>query len=367
MKVVVATGVYPPEIGGPATYSRLLETGLPLRGIDVDVVPFRLVAKYPKIVRHIVYWYLLLRRARTADVVYAMDPMSVGVPAFFACLVLRKKFLLKIVGDYAWEQARQRFGYGGTVEDFQTASVHPVATLFRITERFIARRAVRIVVPSKYLQRIVVSWGIPDIKIVTIYNGVSVGDVGVKETIRGLLHFDGKLIISVGRLVPWKGFDVLIRVFAKLKKKAKDIKLFIVGSGPDLEVLEALTEKEGVQDSVIFAGAVDHEALLRYIKASDIFVLNTSYEGLSHLVLETLAVGVPVVTTHVGGNPEVITDGVNGYLVKPNDMSALQSRITTLLEKPETYQKIQSAGLLRAAEFTDERVLQETATLLKGI
>lgn len=367
MKVLVATGVYPPEIGGPATYSRLLEGGLPMSGIDVEVVPFRLVSKYPKLIRHVVYWYHLMKRARSSDIIYAMDPMSVGVPAFLAAFVLRKKFLLKVVGDYAWEQARQRFGFQGTVEEFQSASVHPIARVFRVVERFIASRAVRVVVPSQYLSRIVHEWGVSHESITVIYNGVSVGDVGVKETIRGVLHFEGKLIISVGRLVPWKGFDILIKVFAKLKKKTKDIKLFIVGSGPDLESLESLVEKEGVQDSVIFAGAVDHDALLRYIKASDIFVLNTSYEGLSHLVLETLAVGVPVITTHVGGNPEVITDNVNGFLVKPNDMSALQSRMTTLLEKSDVYQRIQSAGLVRAGEFTDERVIQETATLLKGL
>ena len=367
MKVLVATGLYPPEIGGPATYSKLLEDSLPSHGIEVTVLPFRQARRYPKVVRHIVYAYQALRAARGTSLIYAQDPMSVGVPAWLAAFVLRKKFVLKVVGDYAWEQARQRSGYGGTIEEFQDACVPLLAGIMRTIERFVARRAVRVVVPSKYLAGVVTTWGVPKEKIVVIYNGVSIGDVGNREIIRGLLRFKGKLLISVGRLVPWKGFDVLIKVFARLKKKFPELTLFIAGSGPQMESLQKAVSSMQLDDSIIFAGQVDHEALLRYIRAADIFVLNTSYEGFSHLVLETMAVGTPVVTTNIGGNPEAITDGMDGYLVKPGDMSALESRITTLMEKPEQYKKIVAAAKKRVAEFTDERVVSQTAALLKSL
>jgi glycosyltransferase involved in cell wall biosynthesis len=255
------------------------------------------------------------------------------------------------------------------LEDFPlwSWSWNPWLMLIRAFQLIVVRSAQRVVVPSQYMAKIVAGWGVVEKNIVVIYNGVSVGDVGVRNTIRGVLHFEGKLLISVGRLVPWKGFDTLIKVAARLRKKFKDLRLFIVGSGPELERLEALAQSEGIADHVIFAGAVDRDALLRYIKASDVFALNTSYEGLSHLILETLAVGVPVVTTNVGGNPEVITDGVDGYMVNPNDMMALQSRITTLFEKSDVYQRIATAGLARAGEFTDARVIQQTAALLKSL
>lgn len=367
MHVLVATGLYPPEIGGPATYSKLLEGGLPAWGISVTVVPYRRVRKYWKVARHFVYWFLVMREGRSADVLYAQDPMSVGLPTALASLFLWKKFVLKVVGDYAWEQSRQRFGFAGTLEEFQNAQVGVVPQILRILERWVACRASRVVVPSKYLAQIVLQWGVPAEKIVVIYNGVSVGDVGKRDIIRGVLHFEGKLLISVGHLVPWKGFDVLLKTFAKLRKKFPDAKLFIVGSGTDLQRLEGIVHELGIGESVIFAGAVDHEALMRYIRAADVFVLNSSYEGFSHLVLETMAIGVPVVTTNVGGNPEAVTDGVNGFLVKPNDQSALQSRITQLLEKSDLYKKVVQGGKARVAEFTDEKVLTETARLLLAL
>lgn len=369
MKVLVATGLYPPEIGGPATYSALIEAGLPSYGIEAVVVPFRHVRTYPKVVRHLVYFWRLLKILWTSDVqiVLALDPVSVGLPALAAAFVSRKTFVVKVVGDYAWEQATQRFGFSGTLEEFQSARVPLIPRVMRMLERMVARAARRVIVPSKYLAGIVTAWDVSPAQLVVIYNGVEVGDVGTKETIRGMLHFDGQLLISVGRLVKWKGFDTLIRVFARLRKKFKKMKLFIVGSGPDLERLEALARVERVEEHVIFAGSVDRDALLRYLRGADVLALNTSYEGFSHLVLESMAVGTPVVTTNIGGNPEAITDGVDGFLVAPNDMTALESRVSKLLNDAVLYARIADAARVRAARFTDARVIEETAALLKTL
>jgi glycosyltransferase involved in cell wall biosynthesis len=367
MKVLVATGLYPPEIGGPATYSVLLEQGLSTFGVEPIILPFSSVRKYPKIIRHLVYAFKVYRKAFGVSTIIALDPISVGVPAMIAAFFTQRKLVIKVVGDYAWEQATQRFGYAGTIEAFQTAPVSWRAKVLRSLERFVARSARSIIVPSEYLAKIVVGWGVPRERIQVIYNGVSIGDVGTKEIIRGMLHFEGQLLISVGRLAPWKGFDTLIRVFARLRKKFKHLKLFIVGSGPDLARLEKVVEIERVGEHVIFSGAVDHEALMRYIRASDVLALNTSYEGFSHLILETMAVGTPVVTTNIGGNPEAITDGVTGFLVAPNDMMALESRITKLLNDQALSARIVTAAKAKVAQFTDQRVLQETASLLQSL
>lgn len=369
MHILVATGPYPPDIGGPATYSRLLEEAFPKRGITTTVIPFRNVKKYWKVVRHVVYFLLVCKKLWTSevDIVYAMDPASVGLPSRIAAFLFSKTFVLKVVGDYAWEQATQRYGYTGTLEEFQSARVGFTVSLFRIIEHVVARSAERVVVPSKYLAGIVRQWGVAESRIVVIYNGISVGDVGSKEIIRGVLHFEGTLLISVGRLVKWKGFDTVIRLLGRLKKRFKPVKLFIVGSGPDQERLEALAVREGLADDVIFAGSVDRDALMRYIRASDIFILNTTYEGFSHLLIETMAVGTPVVTTNVGGNPEAIDDNVSGFLVQPNDITALESRVARLLNEPQVYDRIRRAALERAATFSDERMLTETEKLLRTL
>src|SRR3989344_3373366 len=106
MRLVIATPLYPPEVGGPATYVQELETGLPSRSIDVTVVKFSDVRRWylPKLVRHYVYYRRVLQEAKNADLVLALDPVSVGLPAMKAARKAGKPFVVKIVGDYAWEQ-----------------------------------------------------------------------------------------------------------------------------------------------------------------------------------------------------------------------------------------------------------------------
>lgn len=368
MRVLIATGLFPPEGGGPATYSKTLLDELPKRGFEVSVLPYREVRKFPKFLRHMAYFFMLVARAFRfkPDSIFAQDPFSVGLPSAVAAWCLRKKFLVKIVGDYAWEQATQRFGYTGTIEQFQSSkNGHPMSILMSAVERWVARRASRIIVPSKYLGRIVALWGIDKKKITVIYNGIETEDVGLKQVIRGLLKFKGKLVISVGRLVPWKGFDALIRVHARLKARFPDLSLLIVGNGPEKERLEELAMKLNVADSVIFAGNIERAAALRYLRAADVFALNTAYEGFSHVLLEAASVGVPIVTTKVGGNPEFIEDGMNGYLINPDDEKAFADRIETLLTSPEIRARLAGNAKKRALQFSVPRMVDETASALR--
>jgi glycosyltransferase involved in cell wall biosynthesis len=116
MKLVIATPLYPPESGGPATYAKLLtehlsadESGAHERDF-VALVKFSDVRHLPKIIRHSAYFFKVLKAGRSADVILALDPVSTGFPAALAAGMLRKPFVVKIVGDFAWEQGRQRFG-----------------------------------------------------------------------------------------------------------------------------------------------------------------------------------------------------------------------------------------------------------------
>lgn len=367
MNVLVATGIYPPEGGGPATYSKALHDFLPQKGIAVTVLPFRVVRRYPKVVRHIAYFFLCLIKGRKVDVVYAQDPLSVGLPAALASMVLRKPFVLKVVGDYAWEQATARFSYTGRLESFQDEEHGFMVSWMRSLERFVARRARVVVVPSKYLAGIVGKWGVDKKKIRVIYNGIRAEEVGLKQVIRGLLRFKGKLMVSPGRLVPWKGFGSLIKVHANLLKRHPDLKLLIIGSGPEEEKLAALVEKLKLTDSVVFTGNVENAVMLRYIRAADVFALNTKYEGFSHLLLEAATIGTPIVTTDIGGNPELVEDGVSGYLVKPDDRKVFEDRIHALLSSPELRARLSGNAKRKAQRFSVERMIDETEAVLRSV
>ena len=370
MKILIATGIYPPAMGGPATYSKLLHDELPRRGFDVSICNFGDVLKFPKIVRHILYFFWLLSASGDVDVVYAQDPVSVGFPAYLASQVRGKKFILKIVGDYAWEQSTQRFGVTDRLDDFSKTSAKyswRVKFLKKI-QKYVADGAEEIVTPSNYLKQIISNWGVNSKKITVIYNGFDFKGLSVaKSVLRHKLSLTGTVIISAGRLVPWKGFSALIDAIAEVKKEIPDAILLIAGDGPLRSELEKKVKDTGLSESIIFLGKVQQALLFEYVKAADIFVLNTDYEGLSHQLLETMALGTPIITTPVGGNAEVIDDQKTGIFVGYNDTTAIAEGILRLVRNPSFAEEITQNAKAKVKEFSDERMLDGLAAFLKQI
>jgi glycosyltransferase involved in cell wall biosynthesis len=364
MKILIATGIYPPDIGGPATYSKLLFEEFPKHDIDVQVISFGQVRYLPKIIRHLAYFLKVLKSCKSADVIYAQDPVSVGLPAVLAAKLLRKKFILKVVGDYAWEQYQQEEGvHFVTPEEFQNGKYSVVTQTRKWIERTVARKADNIVVPSNYLKKIVTMWGVKESKIKVIYNAFTPkAEMELKTQLREEFGFEGDIIFSAGRLVPWKGFELLIDIM----KDLPDVKLFIVGDGPEKQKLNKKIEDLHLGSRVKLIGRLEQDELLKRIKAADLFVLNTGYEGLSHQLLEVMSVGTPIITTNVGGNPEVIESGKEGVLVDYNDKNALKSAIKDILKngKGEEYAK---EAVKKLSLFEKERMIEETINVLKNV
>lgn len=364
MKITIATGIYPPDIGGPATYSKILFDELPKRDIPVEVVSFGEVRNLPKGVSHISYFFKLLRRVKNSDLIFAQDPVSVGLPAFLVATFLRKKFILKVVGDYAWEQGTSRYKVTTLLDDFSKEHRgYPFFVRFlKVIEAVVARGADRIIVPSKYLKKIVSNWGVQKEKIFVVYNSFDDKDQIFEEPTP--LPSDEKIIVSAGRLVPWKGFITLIALIPRLIKHFPRLKLIIAGRGPDKTILENAIRRVGLESNIFLAGGLSKEKLFKYIKSADVFVLNTSYEGFSHQLLEVLALGTPIVTTTAGGNPEIIKTEVNGILVEPDDRDALQKAIERILVDEDLAKKFSANGKETVSFFTTKRMIKETIKIL---
>lgn len=368
MHILIATGIYPPSVGGPATYSKLLHDELPKRGTTVEVVSFDAVRGLPIGVRHVLYFCKLLLASFGKDAIYAQDPVSVGYPAMWVARLVRKPLVLKIVGDYAWEQGVQRFDVTDVLDVFVQDKVmyHDRVMQLKRIQKKVAEHATRIIVPSQYLKHIVTQWGIAEEKITVVYNACELvdADIVLYRKARVELDVHAPTIVTAGRLVPWKGFATLITLMPALLQKFPKLKLMIVGSGPDRDRLEQLIQKEKLYNHVVLCGALPQEELFLHISAADVFVLNTGYEGFSHQLLEVLAIGTPIVTTLVGGNPEVITDGVNGLLVPYDDQMALQHAIETVLADDALGNRFRDAGKHVVSVYTKDRLLQETLVVL---
>jgi len=354
MKLAIATPLYPPESGGPATYAKLLAAELPKRGWKVEVVKFSGVRHLPKAVRHIAYGWRVFRAARRADAVLALDPVSTGFPAHAAAAAAGKPFYVKVVGDYAWEQGRQRFGIEDSLDAFaaQQDVPLPVKTL-RFAQQHVARSARKVIVPSQYWRRLLRSWNVADEKIAVIHNAAPEVSEEYPRPI------EDTYIVSISRLVPWKGFAGVIRAMRKAEGK-----LVIVGDGPEREKLEALARDQGLDSRVIFTGALPPEKTLAYLKHAEMFVLNTSYEGFSHLILEAFALGTVVLTTSAGGNAEQVTDGETGILFPAGDSDAIAAAIEHARD-PMLRARLAANAKEKLEAFSVDRMIRAVIDTLK--
>jgi len=364
-KILIATGIYPPDIGGPATYSKLLSDELPKRGFEVSVLSFGSVRHLPKLVRHLVYFWRLYRLAPKFDLIYAQDPISVGLPVSWASRLSGRPYFLKIVGDYAWEQGRQRFGVTDSLDQFvHTRNYFWPVRILKSIETQVACRAAKIIVPSNYLKKIIEAWGVPSEKITVIYNAFDIPPEIDQTTVKGKLEVPGKLLLSIGRLVPWKGFSLLVEILPALLARYPDLQLVIIGSGPDLSRLEALAKERGVSKQVRFTGQLSRAELFHWLRLAKIFLLNTSYEGFSHQLLEVMAVGTPIITTPVGGNPELIENGKTGLLVECDNHINWLKAVETLLDKPSLGLELANNGKKMINQFQTEVMLEKLVKIL---
>lgn len=366
-KILIATGIYPPSIGGPATYSKILFEELPKHGIEAEVLSFDEVRHLPKIFRHLAYFFKIVLRSRGCDIIFAQDPVSVGLPAVLAAKIFGKRFFLKVVGDYAWEQGVQRYGVTELLDDFIKTPLRtyplPVRVM-RAVEYFVARHAMCVIVPSEYLKKVVLSWGV-NIDNISVINNAFESSSVLREEEKPKTQFNGKTIVSASRLVPWKGFSVLVEVMAELNKKFPDLKLYIIGDGPEYEHIKRSIRELGLENHAYLVGRVSQSTLFDYIRQASVFVLNTGYEGFSHQLLEVLAIGTPLVTTNVGGNPEIVKDGQNGLLVEYNDKKGLSLAIERMLRDNDFALKCVTAGKEMAKQFTKDRMIEELIKIIK--
>ena len=373
MRICIPTGIFPPDIGGPATYVPAIGAALAERGHQVSVVTLsdvesagdgryrfpvhRIRRAQPRWRRMPLTARAIAHRARRADLVYAN---GLFIESAWAAWVTRKPLVIKIVGDWAWERAVGKGWLMDTIEQFQRRRYGPRVEALKALRALVTDRADLVLTPSRYLRHIVAGWGIDADRLHVIYNA---GQPLPAPEPAPLPPFEGSTVVTVGRLVPWKGVDRLLRVVAGLPQ----VRLLIVGDGPERESLESLASGLDLGRRVIFTGQVSKEQVPGYLCAADVFVLNSTYEGLPHIVLEAMQAGVPVVATDVGGTGELVQHGANGLLIRPGDDAGLRAALEQISTCPEKRVGLVEGGhRTLAADFSFDKMVLHTEALLTG-
>ena len=220
--------------------------------------------------------------------------------------------------------------------------------LVAIQIKYALKKTIRVFAVCNELKEVVTGLGIPEEKTVVIPNGVDVGKFRHVEKLRARSELgipaDKKIIVSVGGLVERKGFHRVLSVLPQVKQAIPDIMYVMVG-GASVEgnyepVLMRMVKELSLRDYVMFAGQQLHDNLYKWFSASDIFCLATSNEGWANVFLEAMACGLPVVTTRVGGNEEVVSSDDYGMLFELEDKDGMAYAIIKSVQKEWNREKI---------------------------
>jgi len=367
MRVLITSPIFPPDLGGPSVYVPSFGRFLVERGHEVKVIafcsdpaptgyPFEVesIARGPLPLRYLKAFWRVLRQAKGYDVVYVQEHLAYlhilaaklrGVPS-----------VIRIMVDGSWEISHRK-GWCGEddIVAFQGRRYGWKVSMIQRLQRTWWGWTKQIITCSDFLRGILVdTYGVDSEKVQTIFNAYHGPDpTSVKESkgeareVLGLRE-DRRYLLTVCRLMIWKQVDRVIRSLSEL---SEEVELLICGDGPELDSWRGLARSLGVEDRVHFRGNVPHELVPLYIRAADIFVLYSRYEGLSHTLIEVQTLGTAAVASAVCGNPEVISEGETGRLVSVDDTEELTSALSGLLGSPEERARLEVAGVAAAGRF----------------
>jgi len=381
MRILITSDIFPPDVGGPATYVPRIASELVKLGHQVTVVTYTVAPQsddrdqYPFSVVRVSaappQWRRFPRTlqtvwkcAREADVIYANGLVT---ETALVNTILRRPVVAKVVGDLAWERCRDKGWISDDIDSFQTGRYPWKVELMRWRRNWSYQRMDSIIVPSEYLKRMLTEhWGLPEKRVQVIYNSfegtaaaeryssqdreVTIAEIGLAARY---------LLITVCRLTGWKGVDGLIRALPEL---GSEVGLVIVGDGPLYGELTALAAQLGVVGRVRFLGTVPRDRVAPLLRACDLFVLNSTYEGLPHVVLEAASAGLPVIATDAGGTGEVVRDLANAQLIPVGKPALLVEAIHTWIARlPVLPASIPERFALHNMVEATEAVLSQTA------
>jgi len=320
MKIILATPIYPPEIGGPATYSQKLKEGLEKKGHEITIVSYRGLMAYPQPLRIFLYFLRLLKNAKGCDLIYSFNLISCGLPACCVSKIARKQFFMRIGGDFLWERAVESGRTQKPLREYYQQKKTQKEKFWIWLAKKIFNKTSKVIFTSRFQQNIYLEvFGIKKEKTTIIQNPFpETGGMASR------LSSGNYQLLFAGRLLKLKNLDLLIRAFRKvLLRTDKNVTLKIIGDGPERKNLKG-------GERIIFSPAVSHQDLLEEIRKSYLCVLPSLTEITPNFALECLKLQKPILLTKETEYFEVLKNDL--IFIDPQNEADLEEKIIYLLD-----------------------------------
>lgn len=372
MKVLVASGIWPPDVGGPASHAPQIAQFLIERGHDVSAVvsaacalpdqgfPVRVTRRdRPLSLRIPAGAAALVGAVRKVDVVYATGMYHrVAV----ACRLARVPFVLKLVNDPAYERSRNWGRTVSTLEEFQYGGARDAIIRGLCVGRDHAvGSADALITPSEYLARIVRGWGLPPPVTVISNPAVVAASSHSRTELRRALGMNGPTAVFAGRLVQQKNLHLAIEAM----RDVRGLQLMIIGEGPERAALKEAIVVAGVRDRVSLLPPVSQRQAGDWMRAADVTLLPSDWENFPHAAVESLAQGTPVIATAVGGVPEIVEHDRTGWLLQAGDGEALQRALLRVAQDEEAHRRLRAGASTVSNRYQPERLFALAEEVLR--
>ncbi len=328
--MLILSGIFPPDVGGPAKFANVFSQWLSAKEWNVKVISLSdsghgrkllravevsLVSrKIGLIKRYILVIKQIYRSSKTFELILAN---GLFIELWITSKIFGISYSVKVPGDIVWERAKNQSVTSLGVDEFQNESLNWKYRFFREIYSRSLRNATHVIVPSQHLFDLCELWGVPKSRIHLVHNSVFVDEF---KDLTLNKDFD---LLTVARLVKWKGIDEIIKVCGENK-----LSLLVVGDGPEMQNLNKVAKLN--KASVSFAGDVAQENLPSYYSRCRAFVLNSNFEASSYSLLEAMACSLPVIASRKTGSSEVVRDSVDGFLI--DEYFPLREAVPKLLE-----------------------------------
>lgn len=284
------------------------------------------------------------------DVIHTHHPFLLGQAAATKAADLDVPLVFTFHTQY-WEYTHYVPILQEAIQDFLKNAIHNWLRVFM-------RKCQHIVIPSESIKKILVrDYGLEDCYTV-IPTGTDLKPF-LKANGRAVRQREGwkddKVIVSIGRLAQEKNWDTLLRAAALVHKKHPDMRLVLIGDGPEKHSLEKLASELGIRERVTFTGKVPFGKIPDYLKAADVFGFASVTETQGLVTIEAMAAGLPVVAVDGSGTHDIVDHGTDGFLVK-NSPKALAASLTKMLSDPERMKRFGAQALKKAKTFDIERL-----------
>ena len=294
---------------------------------------------------------LLLHLKHRFDAIHTHFVIPAGLAGYMLSAVTRVPHLTTIVEAEIFDPRRQG------VEPFKNPLI--LGLVGRIINSCSAAVAI-----SSFMKTAAERYCAVSKPVVVINHGREKIDIApVDRSSMGLRDSDF-LIAAVSRLVKRKGYNYLLDTIARTDG---NVKLLIMGAGPERAALEARARALGIEDKVVFLGRVTDEQKYRYLSVSDIFALHSLHEGMGIVYLEAMYFGLPVVTTNDGGQGDLMVEGVNGFMLSVGDVEGALGKINLLRGDRALREKMSRDNRARALDFGIEKTAQKYSILFEKI